>query len=519
MFESTPSAQAIPPAVRVDLYSHNVKLSEYDDRLKTYLLQYCRGLVSMGLKRVGPGKFIQVPKATYAASLADRTEFRFHIHQWEDLKVHLSRFGITDGRMNVVNHPMYVPVKVSFDKVTKQEPRDYQIPLIEYLCAPGKTKLLTLQTGKGKTFTTNKAVSLIGVRVGLVIKGGYVEKWVGDVHQDLGLKPGEVMVVRGSTDMKKIIELANHKQLKAQFIIITNKTLANFYRSYEREYGTSLYEYGCKPGDLWELLGVGLRIIDEVHQEYHSNFRVDLYSNVPKTISLSGSLEADDSFMNRMYDVAFPKDCRPPETQLDRYVVVRALQYRIKDPNRIRCTGANKMYSHVKFEQSVMKHRDILANYLEMITDITYNEFVKDFDPAGMRMLIFAATVEFCTLLRNHLHKKFPDLNIARYVSEDEFSVLSNNDIIVTTLKSAGTALDISGLWVCFMTDSIDSKQANIQAVGRLRRLKQWPDVTPKFVYIYATNNDKHVSYHYRKMDKLRTRVLGYADLITNYHI
>ena len=54
--------------------------------------------------------------------------------------------------------------------------------------------------------------------------------------------------------------------------------------------------YGCNPEDFFNLINVGIRLIDEVHQDFHLNFKIDLYTNVKKTISLSATLQSDNKF-------------------------------------------------------------------------------------------------------------------------------------------------------------------------------------------------------------------------------
>lgn len=512
-----PHSTTVKPALRVDVYSHHITVCKYGDRIKLLLLQFCRGLGQYGLKLVGRRKFIRAIVAVYAATTMDRREFRFHITQKEDVLRFLCSNGVSSEDIDIVEHPLYEPVEAKFSNITGQPPRDYQIPIIGYLAAPGAIKVLPIQTGKGKTRCTLDALCVIQQRAGLVIKGMYVDQWILVLKEDYGLKTKEIMLIRGSEDLKALIAIARAGELEAKVVIITSKTLFNYYKAYEASVEGN-FEYDCHPEELWKLLGVGVRIIDEVHQEFHANFRQDLYSHVPKTISLSATLESDDNFVNRMYRVMFPAECRPAALEWDKYTEVLALQYKIMNFNRIRFMGANKMYSHVKFEQSLLRQKDMLARYLDMIYRITDDQFVKIFEP-GQRMLIFCATVEMCSEVRDFLRRKFQDIRIGRYVQEDDYAVLQANDIIVTTLKSAGTAIDIDGLRVAFMTDNIDSKQANIQALGRLRRLKKWPDVRPEFVYIYAGNVERHTTYHKRKKDKLRGKVLAYRDLITNFHI
>merc|ERR1712098_430540 len=119
--------------------------------------------------------------------------------------------------------------------------------------------------------------------------------------------------------------------------------------------------------------------------------------------------------------------------------------------------------------------------------------------------------------IADHLAKRNPTLEVARYISEDDYEVLMESDISASTALSAGTGVDIPGLRYSLMTTNINSSQANIQIVGRLRRLKDWPDVEPDFMYILARNLPKHMEYHEKKKKLLRPRVKSIGELNSTF--
>jgi hypothetical protein len=515
----TPSAEPSAPVVRADLYSHNVKFTGFDDHIKSLFVRFCYSLAFYGLERIGPGRFAKVIKGVYVATTHDRSEFHFHINQYQEVLSHLDRFGITASQIQLVQHLPSMGEPVTFENESLPEPRDYQIPQIEYMVAPGSIKVATLQTGRGKSLLLMKAIVTLAVRTALVIKGMYVDKWIEDVEKGLGLKKGELLVVRGSKDLKNLIALGAAGEITAKFIIITNKTIYNYLKEYERFYSEFDKLYDCKPEDLYMTLGVGIRAIDEVHQEFHGNFRQDLYTNVAKTISMSATLEHDDSFMTKMYEVNFPHAIRPPRVEYDKYILVLGIQYRFDSIRHVRYMGANNMYSHMKLEQTIMRRKDILGRYLGMIAELVGLYFCDDNWEPGQKMIVYGATVEFVTLMGEHLANRYPSFKVGRYTAEDEYTVLFNNDIICSTLKSAGTAVDVPGLREVLMTDAVNSRQANVQALGRLRRMKDWPDRTPRFIYIYADNIERHRAYSDEKKEKLAGRVLAHKMLMSPYHI
>jgi galactitol-specific phosphotransferase system IIB component len=117
--------------------------------------------------------------------------------------------------------------------------------------------------------------------------------------------------------------------------------------------------------------------------------------------------------------------------------------------------------------------------------------------------------VEFCVVLRDYLRGIYPELNIREFVAETDEKVLKEADIIVSTIKSAGTAQDIPDLKVSVLTQAVRKKEANIQTLGRLRKLKRWPNVTPVFVYLNNTSIETHMKYHEAKKEIFQGKVLS----------
>jgi hypothetical protein len=346
----------------------------------------------------------------------------------------------------------------------------------------------------------------------------YVDKWTQDYIDVFGKKKGDLMVVRGSKDLKRLIDLGMSNELDAKFIIITNTTMFNFFYEFERFNGD--HSYSCDPIDLWRILGVGFRLIDELHQDYHLNFRLDLYSHIPKVLSMSATMEADDPFLVRMYELGYPPDTRFEGIPFDKYISVKALRYTLNEPKKLKWQNwIRKSYSHVIFEQSIMKNHQILANYLKLLHHVVNTSYIAVREP-GQKLLIFAATVEMCTLIAQYLKPLYPKLTVFRYTSGDDYDAFLAADIGVSTLKSAGTAVDIPGLRITFMTDSINSQQANNQVLGRTRPLKgEWKDVVPEFLYLVCNDVPKQNEYHGKKVSIFADKVLSHQVLETGFRV
>jgi superfamily II DNA or RNA helicase len=392
---------------------------------------------------------------------------------------------------------------------------DYQRATIDFFKDSGHSKVTTLQTGKGKSLIFLHTILEMGKRTLLTIPGMYVYKWKGDILEELDMRSHDLMIIRGADALISAINLGKAGELKAKIIIVTSTTLYNFYKDHKNG---EAEKYGCHPQDLMEVLGIGLKGCDEVHEKFHLNFIQDLYTNVAKTVSLSATLDTDDRFINDMLHLAFPPECRINALDYDKYIDVYAIEYGIENVDNLRYMGGNKMYSHTTFEQSILKTKKRTNAYLNMVQSIVDDRFIAVYEK-GIKCAIYASSVEMCTALADYIAAIYPTLTVRRYVSEDPDEVLYESDVVVTTHLSAGTAVDIPNLDVVILTVALGSKQRNEQVKGRLRKHKVFTHRTPKFYYLYARDIDKHKEYHERKKENFRGKVLTHKELISTFKV
>lgn len=367
------------------------------------------------------------------------------------------------------------------------------------------------------TLTALMAVAQLGLRTAVVLPAMYAEQWYSDIQDAFNCTVKDIMFVRGLKNLRSVIQMARNGEYTQDFIIMSSTTMQLLIKEYETNPELCCEMY-CHPAELFELLQVGARIIDECHRNIHLNIKMDLYTHLQKSINLSATLNNRDPFISRMYGMIYPKKDRYDGLEYDRYVDVFALEYTMRRAHKAKYKGFKGYYSHTRLEQWLLKNPKELDNYCEMIYQIVKDCYVVD-RLEGQRCLIFAAFVEFCTYLTKYLQRKIPELKVGRYVSEDDYVTLLANDISVSTILSAGTGVDIPGLREVIMTTSIDSMQANEQSKGRLRRLKDFPDVNPRFWYIYCTQIPKQVDYHRRKEQQFRGTCRYFKQIQTDYTV
>jgi len=366
------------------------------------------------------------------------------------------------------------------------------------------------------TFLAQYCMNKLQSRTVIHFKGGYVERWKNDLEETFNFKRGEFLIVRGSKDMIALQTMALEGTLKAKVIIITTATMRDYIKDYEESNGYSKV-YPIAPMDFYPKLQVGFRINDELHQEFHNNYRIDLYTHVPKSLGLSATMTSSDKFKNKVYDIAYPLRQRHDGGGYNVYIGVTEVLYQMDQDVRIRYMGAQG-YSHTTYEESIMRHKGLLRNYLKIIEHAIYNRFVQHREE-GQKALVFFARVDMCTLMVERLKKLYPELDVVRYVGSegDSYEDILDADITVSTIGSAGTAIDIKNLRCTFMSTAIDSRQSNEQVLGRTRPLKDWPDITPEFIYFSCVEIEQHAKYSRNKKEYFNWKVVHHNSVMSKY--
>lgn len=511
------ATQLYPYLGRIEISSHNFEVSKIHPTLRPVCVALARSLVHWGLT-TSRGQTYTEPKCVFAVANSLRTSYRFHIHSWKDFEKLLGDHRIKLEELELVHREFKEPVK--FDFASRLKPgfaaRDYQQEEIDYITKPPepfklgdfttRTKLTGFATGLGKTLTSQLAMVKLGLRTVIIVKGGYVSKWYDDMMNVFNLKKDEITLIAGNKSLLALLDEAQRGVLKEGVIIVSMQTFQAWVRAHEK-YGDQLLDQGypCTPDKFLEHVGAGVRLIDECHQLFHFVFKIDLYSHVGLTINLSATLTDRDPFLLRMYDLMFPKQIRGKEKALDKYIDVTAILYEFDNPDKIRTTvrGSN-LFNQGAFEESIIRQPKTLKNYLDMIAMAAKSKF-DQVKREKKKLFIYAYLTDMVDLIVDDLSRRYPDKKVLRYVSEDPYENIELADICVTTLGSAGTALDIPDLTNTILTTNVSSVKANLQFLGRLRQLRDKHPVAMQ--YLVASNIPVSMKYHYEKKDLFSGRV------------
>lgn len=436
-----------------------------------------------------------------------RNELRaFSINEYDAFMDYMKAHGLQDKDFEVKTAPVHAGVDVEL-KVSGFSPWEEQVPLIEFAKGESHQYAITLQPGGGKTLIALFLAAYFGKRFVVVTKGGYEGRWIPAFYDVLGLTPSEVRSCCGAKAIVKVIaEAKAHGIDDVKALFFSTSGLRDYIKRYEAGVYEGTVCEDVPPEKLYEFLGIGFRIVDEAHQEVHANYVADLYTNLNNTLYLTGTLIPQTDFIRGIYEKFLPLKVRKAADKFNVYAQAIEVFYRLNSPESARYIGPQGSYSHVVFEQWLMKDPERLKNWLTALYDFIVDSWAAN-RVEETKIIIFAATVEMNEHVYQYFKRRMPDLRVVHYKAGDPYEYLVDNDIITATLGKAGTAVDIPDLEQVHMTNAVDSANTSVQAFGRLRELKRFPDITPKFHWYTCLDVEKQVEYGKRKRTFLKPRV------------
>jgi superfamily II DNA or RNA helicase len=494
--------------------SHFVRFNSINPRVVPLIQHFFTNYIQIGVK---PTRFFNkgrwVKKLTeyvskvFGAATKDKKEYRMLSSQWERFQERLSDANIPPKLYETTEKPLHESedANLSLRKEWQNKERPEQIPAIDFLCSPDNISFLGAPTGTGKTYMACTALSRLGKRFAVLVRPNYIDKWVIDFYKYFDFTDQDFYVVRGSSSLMTLFEEVKEGKFNKKAILFSNRTIQNYIKLYE-DYRNDLLNlgYNCLPEDMYEYLGIGVRVSDEVHQDFHLGFKIDCYTHIEKSIYLSATLVHNDRNIESMQRVMIPSDCRYMGIKQDKYIQAYSVYYAWNDINKLHVDSATTMYSHNEYEMAILKDEERVKAYVKLLIWLVDEGYIQK-KKEGQKLVIFASCVEMCTVLANEIAKAYPTLTCKRYCGTegDSYDNLLYADIRVTTLGSGGTGHDIENLKTTILTVSVDSLQSNIQTLGRLRKLK---DDEPLFYYLSCTDFVKPMEYDARKRVVLREK-------------
>lgn len=340
-----------------------------------------------------------------------------------------------------------------------------------FLQNTGNQKFLSLGTGKGKTYCAiyhifkSKKVPLT-----FVDQESIANQWKDRILYFTTIKEEEVYMISGQKSMDKLLSMTDKEIKKYKWYIGIHRTFSN----YLENNGTD------KLNKFFKKIKLGCRLYDEAHVEYKNIFNMDMVYSC-ESVYITATPSRSNPNENKVYQNMFSEKTIPRFVgNGENYQNVIIFKYNT-NPELYQ---ESMMVS--KYGFNVVKWNDYIMNdKIEIFTEALEKIFNNVYKTNKHKTVILVKSIDMCNYLYEDFKEYFEDkeLTIGKYHSK-----IKNNDkelekdVIFTTEKSFGKALDLPGLSVCINTVPCSSETVVTQIMGRLRQI---PDKEVFFVDMY----------------------------------
>lgn len=354
--------------------------------------------------------------------------------------------------------------------------RPKQTPAIKFLTKQKcSMRGLALSTGLGKTYCAIKTIVKLN-RVTIVLTAGLVEQWMLAIQEQTNIKEEDLYVLKGYNSILDIMD----SDLRPKIFIGSIATIRGFIKNNDN--------YNDAPMNYTEFLkhfGVGIKIVDECHENFHAITQIDLRSIVRNNIYLSATYTRTNKSTLSIFNRIFPPTMRYGEGSYKKYVDITFYRYNLAINER-KVMGVHG-YSHPKYEKLIIHNKDFLDMFVDQVLIPCIDAHYINIKSEGQKLLILVSTVDLVTLLVDTLSEHYNQLTIKPYTAADpDDNYKEGTDIIVSTPTSSGTGVDIKELRTAINTVSIQAEARIKQMLGRLRELPSG-DI-PEYVDIFNNN-------------------------------
>lgn len=510
----------MPVMLKAERFSHGVRLSGYNRDMFYRLTHFLEGLSLKEPKKLPHGGMVMELKKRYYGLTENYRELFIHRNCYKDLVAYLKQKGISEAQIDCVEIPLPSVTEASYVVKDFYTLHDYQVPIVDELADTLYSRRLDLQTGKGKTLSALAALAKMGGRCVIMVQPKFFGIWHKALEETYeGFQKGtkRVRQISGSAELQALIEEGLAGDIEADIFLVSAVTYRGYIEAYEK-YADQITEqgYGCAPPRFHEVIGAGTQINDEIQDDPGLVFRTDIFTNVRKQIYLSATPYTGNDYVTKMIEKMLPEDTMCTLPVYDMYINAIGLLY--GDPSiqsKDYLTPFKNTYNHARYETQMLKSKKRTQVYYAMVRRVIQRIYIEDRLP-GQKLLVLCATVLFIEKLMAYLKTEFPDLVIGNFVAGSDFRTLQTNDITISTIKSAGTGQDIKDLREVLLLQHTDSKKDNVQILGRLRKLKNYPNHTPRLTYMACYHIPQALKYHASKAEHFTGKVLSHRTMRLN---
>lgn len=352
------------------------------------------------------------------------------------------------------------------DVKLKYKPRDEdQIEAIRFMLSMDKYRhnetstmmSVNLNTGKGKTYCAIATAAYLGLRSIVITDNvGWLEQWKAFFQEYTDIKADEIYLISGAPSLAK---LYNRDISKYKVILSTHSTLQSIGNKQGWDQISRFFKY-CQ---------IGVKFFDEAHLNFDNMFQIDCYTNTFLTYYLTATPGRSSWAEDIIYGLYFKN---VPSINLfhednDPHTKYAAIRFN-SNPNPIEASHCKNNYGLNRMAYvDYLVHNENFEKLLYILVTMALRKPGKH--------LFYIGTNEAILYVQSWIYERFPELigQVGIYTSiipPERKKQELDKKIILSTTKSAGAAVDISGLVeTVSLAEPFKSKVIAQQSLGRTR--------------------------------------------------
>lgn len=364
---------------------------------------------------------------------------------------------------------------------------------------------VNLNTGKGKTYCSIATFSFFRIKT-MIITGTttLLSQWESEILHYTNLQKSDIVFISGSDVVNMILMGKSKKAENGKIFLCSHGTL----RSFADQYGWD------KIYDLFQILGIGIKVFDEAHTNFANMLMIDFFTNVWRTYYVTATPGRSSWREDRIFQLSIKNvpgidlfdENNDPHTS---YVAIKWNSQ--PTPQQISACKNKYGLDRMKYIDYITKNPrfyDMMRVIMELVIK------------CKGRVLMYVGTNDGILRVYHWICENYPeflgDIGIfTSLISHDEKMKEKQKKLLLSTTKSAGLGEHIAGLKMTIViAEPFKSEIIARQTLGRTR------DDKTMYVELVDLGFKYIKKFYYDKLPVFNKYALDTSDtLIDNYEL
>lgn len=367
-------------------------------------------------------------------------------------------------QVKAVNMNTYDDYEIFNDMQIKYLPRDnVQREALQFMLGVDKYQRtllapqlsVNLNTGKGKTYCAVCTAAYTGIKTIIITYSvKWLQQWKEFILEYTDTKEKEICMMINSN---KIARTLKEDTRKYKFILTTHSSI----NSYAKNHGWDSI------GGMFKTLKIGMKIYDEAHLNFKTMYMIDFHTNTFKTFYVTATPLRSDSGENQIYQY-YMKNV-PSIDLFDEEEDPHTDYIAIKFNSQPSINVVQACKNQYGLDRNAYMNYIVTNDNFYKILRIIMNMIITK----GGKTLIYIGTINAIYTVYYWIINNYPEFRFNTCILTSETQdkeIINKNQIILSTTKSAGAAVDIPFLKrTVVLAEPFKSEILARQTLGRTR--------------------------------------------------